>query len=111
MRTIDHPLEPEELMAWLDGELSPDRAAFAAEHLATCRDCHALAADLRGISDRLMEWQVQAPAMAAPVGAVGPAARRSRTRTWLLAGAGVAVAAGVVLIVVDRSVPVPLAVR
>jgi anti-sigma factor RsiW len=34
-----HPIAQEELMAYLDGELSPDRAATAAGHLEHCREC------------------------------------------------------------------------
>jgi hypothetical protein len=68
MRTTSHSLEPEELMAYLDGELPSDRAARAAEHLGSCHECQDLAADIRGVSDRLLEWRVETPAMAAPQG-------------------------------------------
>ena len=62
-----HPVEPEELMAYLDGELPPARAAEAAEHLESCADCQRLAADLRGVSRQLMAWEVEAPStLAAP---------------------------------------------
>ena len=53
-----HPVEQEELMAYLDGELPVDRAGVAAGHLEHCRECQSLAADLQGISRRLLEWQV-----------------------------------------------------
>ncbi|HEV2990077.1 MAG TPA: DUF4349 domain-containing protein [Candidatus Angelobacter sp.] len=53
-----HPIEPEELMAYLDGELQADRATIAAAHLERCKDCQKIAADLRDISQRLMSWQV-----------------------------------------------------
>jgi hypothetical protein len=56
-----HPIEPEELMAYLDGELSPAKAMDAAGHLAQCRECQAVAADLQGVARRLMSWQVDAP--------------------------------------------------
>jgi Domain of unknown function (DUF4349) len=56
-----HPIEPEELMAYLDGELLLDRAAAAAEHLTHCRDCQRLAADLQSVSRKLMTWEVAAP--------------------------------------------------
>jgi len=54
-----HPIEPEELMAYLDGELPLERAAEAAAHLERCRDCQAVAGDLQGVSRRLMVWQVE----------------------------------------------------
>jgi hypothetical protein len=47
----------EELMAYLDGEAS----AGMAEHLEECGDCQVLAAELRGVSARLMEWEVEPP--------------------------------------------------
>jgi anti-sigma factor RsiW len=59
MRKSDHPIAQEELMAYLDGELSVDRAATAAEHLERCRECQALAAELRGVSEHLMAWQIE----------------------------------------------------
>jgi Domain of unknown function (DUF4349)/Putative zinc-finger len=56
----NHPIAQEELMAYLDGELSPDRAATAADHLGHCRECQDVAADLQGVSRRLMAWEVEA---------------------------------------------------
>jgi hypothetical protein len=57
----NHPIAQEELMAYLDGELSPDRAATAAGHLEHCRECQDVAADLQGVSRKLMAWQVESP--------------------------------------------------
>ncbi|HTD21952.1 MAG TPA: DUF4349 domain-containing protein [Terriglobales bacterium] len=54
-----HPIAEEELMAYLDGELSLDRAATAAEHLKKCRECQSVAGDLQSVSRRLMAWQVE----------------------------------------------------
>ena len=51
MSISNHPVEHEELMAFLDGELSADRAAEAAEHLEQCSQCRQLAADLREVSE------------------------------------------------------------
>ncbi len=66
MAGTDHLIAPEELMAYLDGELSPDRAAIAAVHLEQCRECQDIAADLQGVSRRLTAWQVDAPGNLAP---------------------------------------------
>jgi Domain of unknown function (DUF4349)/Putative zinc-finger len=60
MARTDHVIEPEELMAYLDGELSPDRAATAGAHLEHCRECQAIAADLQSVSRQMMAWQVEA---------------------------------------------------
>jgi len=60
MRSDSHPIEQEEIMAYLDGELPVDRATRAAEHLEHCRECQGLAADFEGVSRRLREWEVEA---------------------------------------------------
>lgn len=53
-----HPVEPEELMAYLDGELSADRASATLAHLDQCVECQKLAADLRRVSQDLQAWEV-----------------------------------------------------
>src|SRR5450432_3072471 len=58
MPETGHLVEPEELMAYLDGELPAGRAAVAAQHLDRCAACQRMAADLRGVSLQLMAWEV-----------------------------------------------------
>jgi hypothetical protein len=55
----NHPVAQEELMAYLDGELSTDRSLIAVAHLERCLECQELAADLRGVSQKLMAWEVE----------------------------------------------------
>jgi anti-sigma factor RsiW len=62
-RTI-HEIEPEEVMAYLDGELEASRASEVAAHIAGCAECSAAAADLRAISGALAKWSVEPSAMA-----------------------------------------------
>ena len=54
-----HPIEHEEIMAYLDGELATDRAVAAAAHLERCPECQELAAELRKISQEMMAWEVE----------------------------------------------------
>ncbi len=54
-----HPIEKEEVMAYLDGELPVDRAAAVASHLDQCKECQGLASELRLVSERLVAWQVE----------------------------------------------------
>lgn len=61
MNRTTHPIEPEEVMAYLDNELAAERAAYVAAHIEACADCAALVADLRGVSTRMATWTV-APA-------------------------------------------------
>jgi len=46
-------------MAYLDGELSVDRAALVATHVEQCAECRAWVAESRDLSDRLTAWQVE----------------------------------------------------
>ncbi len=55
-----HAFASEEVMAYLDGELSPETAAEMTAHLAHCRTCQEIAADLQGVSRQLSGWMVQA---------------------------------------------------
>jgi len=90
----NHPIEQEELMAYLDGELPVNRAAAAAVHLESCRDCQSLAADLQGVQRRLLEWQVDVgQASGLPKQIVAPTKRPRRISRWIWAVAGTGVAA------------------
>jgi hypothetical protein len=59
MKQAAHPIEQEELMAYLDGELDPERASNIAAHVAQCTDCLALSADLRRVSQHLTAWEAE----------------------------------------------------
>jgi hypothetical protein len=66
MSTNRHPIEQEELMAYLDGELPPHQATEALSHLELCPECQTLAADFRGVSQELMAWEVESPEVGIP---------------------------------------------
>jgi uncharacterized protein DUF4349/putative zinc finger protein len=115
-----HPVDQEELMVYLDGELPADRAAVVAEHLDRCAECKPLVSELRLLSERLVEWQVEpAPerlaervvsAMEAPSPKswedaktkLFPYAPNARVRHWIL---GLAAATVLGLIVVAILIP------
>ncbi len=59
MKTTPHPVEREELMAYLDGELPVERASALAAHLDECLECQALSKEFRAVSERLTAWQVE----------------------------------------------------
>jgi len=59
MKSNIHPVEPEELMAYLDGELPVERAAKTAAHLQECRECQIVAAEFKSVSESLAAWDVQ----------------------------------------------------
>ena len=58
MNTTTHPVAPQEVMAWLDGELSSDEARTVAVHLDTCAECANLAARFQGTAQSLSVWSV-----------------------------------------------------
>ena len=63
MTAAEHPLSPEELMAYLDGELQAERATAVQSHLIGCDVCQRLSGELRGVSRDMARWQVEdAPA-------------------------------------------------
>src|SRR6478609_2386979 len=89
MSRNNHPIEQEELMAYLDGELATDRAVAAAAHLEHCAECQELAADLRKLSQEMMAWEVEAgdievkmPIAIAAAGQDRPRASKKKRLGW-----------------------------
>lgn len=56
-----HAFGPEEIMAYLDGELTAGRALEVATHLDHCAECARLAEVIRRTSAQMHEWIVEAP--------------------------------------------------
>jgi len=112
MNQATHPMEREEVMAYLDGELDAARAAAVEAHLHECAECQALAGDLRALSQRMTSWQVEAapPRLSEKVEAAAKGEEKQKVLTlipprrihwgWKLAG-GFAV----LLIVAAISIP------
>jgi hypothetical protein len=59
MTAETHPVEREQLMAYLDGELVANEAARVATHLTECAECRRLEADLRSVSAQMLSWNVE----------------------------------------------------
>jgi len=104
----EHPIQRDELMAYLDGELPPDRARAAVAHLERCPECQAFAAELQDVSRQLLVWEIEALDAQMPTKIVAalderePKANQSKvaapirekgilTRRWAWAGAFAAV--------------------
>jgi uncharacterized protein DUF4349/putative zinc finger protein len=60
MSTITHPFSPEEIMAFVDGELLADRAQSISAHIDQCPECQKVAESIRSISQRMATWSVEA---------------------------------------------------
>ncbi|MGB7845396.1 MAG: DUF4349 domain-containing protein [Candidatus Acidiferrum sp.] len=59
MNTTIHPVAPEEVMAFLDGELSAVDMQVVSKHLEHCTECAAIAEQLDSTSHSLSQWSVQ----------------------------------------------------
>jgi hypothetical protein len=113
MSTTTHPIAPEEVMAFLDGELSNVKAAVLFSHLEQCAECHAIADKLRGTSHSLTQWSVPAAPKTLEESVKGLADKkfsgekigeagffvRATFWTWKQWTAGLAATAGVLLLV------------
>ena len=60
MSITTHPVEPEKVMAFLDGELSGADAQDVSNHVDHCAECAHLAEQLRTTSQSLSAWKVRA---------------------------------------------------
>jgi hypothetical protein len=60
MKMDTHLVAPEEVMAYVDGELSPDRAESVSAHIDACAECREVADSLRGNSQALSNWSLPA---------------------------------------------------
>jgi Domain of unknown function (DUF4349)/Putative zinc-finger len=58
-RYAQHAFEPEEIMAYLDGELPAQEAAELASHLEHCGECQAVAGQMRQVSERMLDFQIE----------------------------------------------------
>jgi hypothetical protein len=60
MNTRTHPVAPEEVMAFLDGELSAVDAQAVSAHLNDCSECTSLIQQFRSTAHSLSRWDVEA---------------------------------------------------
>jgi len=56
MNTTTHPFTKEEVMAFLDGELSAERSQSFSTHVEACFECREVVASLRNTSHSLSNW-------------------------------------------------------
>jgi hypothetical protein len=54
-----HRFQPEEVMAYLEGEVTGERALALADHLEHCAECSSLADDFCDLSKQLIAWKTE----------------------------------------------------
>ena len=59
MNPTAHPVAPDEVMAFIDGELSAAETKAVSSHVDHCAGCSTLAEQFRGISRSLSPWNVE----------------------------------------------------
>ena len=80
MNTIaEHPVAPEQIMAFFDGELSAADAQNVAAHLDGCSACASLVGQFRDLSQSLTQWSVALVPQSVEDAVKGFAARTSAT--------------------------------
>jgi len=62
MTTASHSVAPEEVMAFLDGELSTYEMQVVSAHISKCSECAQLVRQFRGTAERLSGWSLPAVA-------------------------------------------------
>jgi hypothetical protein len=60
MNTAAHPVAPDEIMAFLDGELSAGRTESVSAHINQCAECREAQAAMRATSQEMATWTVDA---------------------------------------------------
>lgn len=117
-----HPVAPEDVMAYFDGELPAAQGRDIEAHLVSCDACRGLLSELREGSTRMRDWQVEEP----PHSLVSPPSRRPiaskrqtgipwpRAWTWatrapLLAGAAAVVVIAAIPLLQPSSKPAVMA--
>ena len=71
MTAAEHPVSPQEVMAYCDGALAADRSGVVEAHLSRCERCRQLRDEVHGTSRDLALWRVEEPP--ATLGAPAPA--------------------------------------
>jgi hypothetical protein len=115
MSATTHPFAPEEIMAHLDGELSPARAQSVSAHLESCVACQELVTSLRNSSHTISSWTVSEIPNAdfeAKLSALGASSKPSQpgeltlhdvfTRRWKLLSASAVLAVLLLIMVGSR---------
>lgn len=80
MKLTTHQVDPEQVMAFLDGELPGAHSLAISSHLERCTECSAVAEQLRNASGSLSRWNAQAVTAAKMENSITDAAAKTCSR-------------------------------
>ena len=105
MPMAEHPMAPEDVQAYVDGELTAEREVMARAHLETCQECRKAAEDVASVSRAMAAWQIESAPASFQMPSV-PANIQSAPRVWMPRSWQVAAAAvlAVALVWVGREI-------
>ena len=84
MNIAPHTVSPEEVMAFLDGELAPEEANAVSQHLEECPECAYVAEQFREMSRGIANWEIEAlPAKAEDSILTAMAVAKARNPSWI----------------------------
>ena len=67
MKNAEHPFTPEDVQAWVDGEVGGHQADALEAHIAVCAECSNVVSMIRPVSVALTQWQLEPiPSLTAP---------------------------------------------
>ena len=84
MNIAPHTVSPEEVMAFLDGELTPEEANGVSQHLEECPECAYVAEQFRQTARGIANWEIEAlPAKAEDSILTAMAVAKARNPSWI----------------------------
>src|SRR5690348_15780107 len=107
MTRLEHPITPEELMAYLDGELDSTQIAKVEEHMEACTDCSTIVNEARSVSLEMAAWQIDDAPVRLAETVLGDGRQPQRTGWLGIRGLGFALtgAFGIFIVVATLIIP------
>ena len=105
-----HAFDREEVMAYLDGELTGSAATAVKSHLETCQECRDTVGGIQLVSNRLRDWKIEpVPARVRPETVSSPGVTpQKKTRSFWMSWPGLVLVSGAAAALIATFYPRPL---